>query len=565
MGVPGPKWSDMNNNKVEIRYRGEVHSVDSGVRIDEFLRSVNGTISDTVLSALVNRRQVMLDFPLRGEVDLELVRFGDREGESVYKRSVSLMFYEACHQLYPNARTVIGQSLGNCYHYQIRGDHPELDEMAPAVEQRMLELHSEKRPFQRDTVTIEEAEKYCRERGCEDKLLLLATRRSSTVHIVSCGEFVDLAHGPCAPHTGCCPTFGVMPFEDGLLLRFPRRADRSHLPSFTPRQLLYTTYVETRRWQELLGVQNVGQLNKLCLEDDSSHIIRIAEGLHEKKIAQIADEILSRSPRVRLITIAGPSSSGKTTFAKRLGIQLWVNGIDMVALSLDNYYVDREDTPRDEQGNLDFESLEAIDLGLFHQHLKRLLAGEEVMTPRFDFVTGRRKPEVDWVPLRLEEHQVLSIEGIHGLNDRLTQTVPREQKYRIFISALSQLAIDDHNRIFTADARLVRRIVRDHLFRGFTAERTLDLWETVRRGEGKWIFPFQEQADVMFNSALVYEPAVLKVFAERFLLHVPRTNPAYTEGYRLLKHLSMFVPIFPDEVPQTSILREFIGGSSFKY
>jgi uridine kinase len=555
----------MNNNKVEIRYRGEVHRVDSGIRVDEFLLGINGAIPDTVLSALVNRRQVMLDFPLRGEIDLELVRFGDREGESVYKRSVSLMFYEACHQLYPDARIVIGQSLGNCYHYQVRGDYPGLEEMAPAIEQRMLELHREKRPFHRQTVTIEEAEKHCREHGCEDKLLLLATRRSSTVHTVSCGEFVDLAHGPCAPHTGCCPTFGVMPFEDGLLLRFPRRADRSHLPDFTPRQLLYRTYVETRRWQELLGVQNVGQLNKLCLEDDSSHIIRIAEGLHEKKIALIADEILSREPRVRLVTIAGPSSSGKTTFAKRLGIQLWVNGIDMVTLSLDNYYIDREKTPRDEQGRLDFESLEAIDLGLFHQHLADLMAGREVMTPRFDFVTGRRKPKVDWVPLRLEDHQVLSIEGIHGLNDRMTQTVPRNQKYRIFISALSQLAIDDHNRIFTADARLVRRIVRDHLFRGFTAERTIDLWETVRRGEGKWIFPFQEQADVMFNSALVYEPAVLKVFAERFLLHVPRTNSAYTEAYRLLKHLSMFVPIFPDEVPQTSILREFIGGSSFKY
>ncbi len=563
--MAGPKWSGMNDNKVEIRYRNAVHSVESGIRIDDFLTSINGEIEDNVLSALVNRRQVMLDFPLRGEVDLELVKFGDREGESVYKRSVSLMFYEACSELYPEARSVIGQSLGNCYHYQIRGDHPELDVMAPAIEKRMIELHRRRQPFRRETVTIEEAEKHCRERGCEDKLLLLATRRSSTVHTVSCGDFVDLAHGPCAPHTGCCPTFGVMPFEDGLMLRFPRRADRSRLPKFTPRPLLYTAYVETRRWQELLGVQNVGQLNRLCLNSDSSHIIRIAEGLHEKKIAQIADEILSRRPRVRLITIAGPSSSGKTTFAKRLGIQLWVNGIDMVTLSLDNYYVNRDATPRDDEGKLDFESLEAIDLGLFHRQLADLLAGEEVLTPRFDFVTGHRKPEVDWVPMQLEDHQVLSIEGIHGLNDRLTQSVPRDQKYRVFISALSQLAMDDHNRIFTADARLLRRIVRDHLFRGFDAERTLDLWERVRRGEGEWIFPFQEQADVMFNSALVYEPAVLKVFAERFLLHVPRTQPAYTEAYRLLKHLSMFVPIFPDEVPQTSILREFIGGSSFKY
>ncbi len=559
------KRSIMENNQVEVRYRDAVHRVESGIRVDDFLRDINGAIPDTVLSALVNRRQVMLDFPLRGEVDLELVRFGDREGESVYKRSVSLMFSEACRELCPDVRTVIGQSLGNCYHYQVRGEHPALEEMAPAVEDRMREIYRENRPFRRSTVTIEEAEKYCRVHRCEDKMLLLATRRSSTVHTITCGVFVDLAHGPYAPHTGCCPTFGVMPFEDGLLLRFPRRADRAHLPRFTPRPLLFKTYVETRRWQEVLGVQNVGQLNRLCLDDEIHNIIRIAEGLHEKKISQVADEILSHRPRVRLVTIAGPSSSGKTTFAKRLGIQLRVNGIEMVSLSLDNYYVNREETPRDDQGRPDFESLEAIDLELFHRHLAELMKGEEILTPRFDFVSGRRKPEDSWGVMRLENHQLLVVEGIHGLNNRLTQSVPRDQKYSIFISALSQLAIDDHNRIFTSDARLIRRIVRDHLFRGFTAERTLDLWERVRRGEGQWIFRFQEQADVMFNSALVYEPAVLKTYAERFLLQVPRTSRVYTEAYRLLKGLSLFVPIFPDEVPHTSILREFIGGSTFSY
>jgi uridine kinase len=555
----------MKNNNVEVRYRGEIHRVKSGIRVDEFLRSINGAIPDTVLSALVNRRQVMLDFPLRGLVDLELVRYGDREGESVYKRSVSLMFYEACRDLYPDARPVIGQSLGNCYHYQVRGDHAPLEEMASAIEERMRVIHEEARPFVRSTVTIEEAEKYCRANGCEDKLLLLATRRSSTVHTLTCGGFIDLAYGPSAPHTGCCPTFGVMPYEDGLMLRFPRRADRNRLPRFSPRPLLFKTYVEARRWQELLEVENVGQLNRVCLEGDDPHFIRIAEGLHEKKIARIADEILSRQPDVRLVTIAGPSSSGKTTFAKRLGVQLRVNGIEMVSLSLDNYYVDREKTPLDEDGKLDFESLEAIDLPLFHRHLAELLAGEAVLAPRFDFVTGARRPENEWTPMQLEENHVLVVEGIHGLNDRLTTSVPNTKIYRIFISALSQLAIDDHNRIFTSDARLIRRIVRDQLFRGFTAERTLSLWDRVRKGEGKWIFPFQEHADVMLNSALVYEPAVLKVFAERFLLQVPRTSPTYTEAFRLLKHLSMFVPIFPDEVPQISILREFIGGSSFSY
>jgi uridine kinase len=553
----------MKNNRVAIKYNNHEHRVESGIRIDAFLRQVDGDVGDTVLAALVNRRLVMLDFPLRGEVDLELVRYGDRAGESVYKRSVSLMFYEACRTLYPRARTVIGQSLGNCYHYQIRGEHPGLAEMAKSIERAMRKISREARPFSRQTVTIEEAEKYFREQGKEDKLELLATRRSSTVHTISCGRFVDLAHGACAPHTGCCPTFGVMPFEDGLMLRFPRRADRNRLPRFTARKLLFQTYVETRRWQELLRVQNVGQLNRLCLNGDVHDLIRVAEGLHEKKIANIADEILSGLPRVRLVTIAGPSSSGKTTFAQRLGIQLLVNGIEMVSLSLDNYYVDREDTPRDEDGKLDFEALEAIDLPLFQKHLTQLLAGREVRTPRFDFIVGRRVPEDRWKPMRLRKNQLLVIEGIHGLNDKLTGSVRRDRRYRIFISALSQLAVDDHNRIFTSDARLIRRIVRDHFSRGFNAERTLLLWERVRRGEGKWIFPFQERADVMFNSALVYEPAVLKTFAERFLLQVPRTSPAYTEAFRLLKHLSIFVPIFPDEVPQTSILREFVGGSAF--
>jgi uridine kinase len=555
----------MNNSHVQVHYGGSIHRVQTGTRVDTFLRESAGDIPDTVLAALVNRRQVMLDFPLRGEVDLELIRYGDREAEAIYKRSVSLMLYEACTERYPAARLVIGQSLGNSYHYEVRGDHPPLEEMAPALEQRMRELHREHRTMVRRTVTLEEIENHFRRHDRQDKLSLLATRRSSTVHTITCGEFVDIAHGPYAPHTGCLTTFGVMPYEGGLLLRFPRRADRSRLPDFNPRPLLFHTYRETRRWQEVLGIQHVGQLNQLCLDGTIPPMIRVAEGQHEKKIARIADEIVSRRPRVRVVTIAGPSSSGKTTFAKRLAIQLRVNGVEPVALSLDNYYVDRDRTPRDEHGAHDFEALEAIDLPMFHAHLAQLLDGREVRAPRFDFVTGTRRAEAEWSPLRLADDQVLLIEGIHGLNDRLTGGVPRDHVYRIYISALTQLAIDDHNRIFTSDARLIRRIVRDRLFRGFSAERTLELWPRVRRGEARWIFPFQEHADVMFNSALVYEPAVLRIWAERFLLQVPRTSETYPEAYRLLKFLSMFVPIFPDEVPHTSILREFIGGSTFSY
>ena len=555
----------MNNSHVDVTYSGQIHRIPSGTTVAEVLGLVDGEIEDDILSALVNRRQVMLDFPIHGAAEMDVVRYGDRVGESVYKRSVSLMFYEACFELYPEARTVIGQSLGNCYHYQIRGEHPDLAVMARSIEDRMREIFREKRPFKRVTVTIEEIENFFRDRGHDDKLALLRTRRSSTVHTVSCGDFVDMAHGPYAPHTGCLPTFGVMAFEDGLMLRFPRRGDRSRLPKFTTRPLLFATYAETRQWQELLEIQNIGQLNKLCLNGGVGSLIRVAEGLHEKKISQIADEIASRWPDVRLITIAGPSSSGKTTFAKRLGVQLRVNGLEPVSLSLDNYYVNREDTPLDEDGKPNFEALEAIELDLFLEQLAELMAGREVRTPKFEFVTGSRRPERDWKSMRLGDNQLLVIEGIHGLNDRLTASVPRDAKYRIYVSALSQLAIDDHNRIFTSDARLIRRLVRDRLYRGFNAERTLELWGRVRRGEARWIFPFQEGADVMFNSALVYEPAVLKVYAERFLLQVPRSSPSYPEAFRLLKFLTLFVPIFPDEVPQTSLLREFIGGSSFSH
>jgi uridine kinase len=293
-------------------------------------------------------------------------------------------------------------------------------------------------------------------------------------------------------------------------------------------------------------------------------VIRIAEGFHEKKIAQIADAIASQHDHVRLVLVAGPSASGKTTFIRRLATQLRVNGIQPVGLSLDNYFLDRERTPLGPDGKPDYEAVEALDLELFNTQLAALLRSVEVSVPRYDFLRGRRTEPDRWARQQLAPHQVLLVEGIHALNHVLTASVPEEVKYRVFISALTQLTLDDHNRIFTSDTRLLRRIVRDHIFRGHPTTRTLEMWGDVRRGEARGIFPFQEEADVIFNSALVYEPAVMRVFAERFLLEVPREHPAYTEAYRLLKFLSWFVPIFQDDVPQTSILREFIGGSAFE-
>ncbi|HUK12205.1 MAG TPA: hypothetical protein VLW17_02800 [Thermoanaerobaculaceae bacterium] len=427
----------------------------------------------------------------------------------------------------------------------------------------MNEICAEDRPFQRRSVTIEEAESIFRANHEESKLALLTVRRHSTLAVVSCGEFVDIAHGTAAPSTGRVRGFALVPYEDGLLLRFGRNSDAAHLPALPSQPKLFAAYRETRRWNGLLGVANVGSLNRMCLSGEVSELIRIAEGFHEKKIAQIADAIAAQAKRVRVVLVAGPSASGKTTFIRRLAIQLRVNGIRPVGLSLDNYFVDRERTPLDARGKPDYEALEALDVELFNADLAGLLRGEEIEQPRYDFVRGRRADRDLWQRQRLDPDQVLLVEGIHGLNHRLTASVPEESKYRVFISALTQLTLDDHNRIFTSDARLLRRIVRDHLFRGHPATRTLEMWSSVRRGEARGIFPFQEEADVIFNSALVYEPAVLRVYAERFLLEVPREHPAYTEAYRLLRFLAWFVPVFQDEVPRTSILREFIGGSAF--
>ena len=554
----------MSHEPVVVSFAGERRRVPSGTTVEQFLTQVHGAVPDDVLAALVNRRLVALDFPLRGfQVDLEPVHASSRHGEAVARRSASLVLLEAARELYPEAHLAVGQSLGGGYFFSWRADTPLTPQTVASIERRMLEICAEDRPFARRSATIEEAEAIFRASGDQSKLALLAIHRASTVALVSCGSFVDIAHFTAAPSTGRVRGFALVPYEDGLLLRFGRNGDPAHLPALQPQPKLFAAYRETRRWNEVLGVANVGALNRMCLTGEISDLIRIAEGFQEKKIAAIADAIASRGGGVRLVLVAGPSSSGKTTFIHRLGIQLRVNGIEPVGVSLDNYFVDRDKTPLGPDGKPDYEALEALDLELFNDHLAALLRGEEVETPRYDFVHGRRAATDRAERQRLLPHQLLVVEGIHGLNHRLTESVAEEAKYRVFISALTQLTLDDHNRIFTSDARLLRRIVRDRLFRGHPATRTLEMWDNVRRGEARGIFPFQEEADVIFNSALVYEPAILRVWAERFLLEVPREHPSYTEAYRLLKFLSWFVPVTEKGVPQISLLREFIGGSAF--
>ena len=532
----------------------------------DFLAGLADRPRRDTIAVLVNRRLVSLDFPLRGlEVELQEVGATTREGEAVARRSAAIVLLAAARELHPEARLVVGQSLGGGYFFSWHNEEPLTAAIVGAVAERARQICAEDLPFERRSATLEEAEAIFRAAGDRSKLELLATHRSSTVHIVSLGSFVDIAHGPVAPSTGRVAGFAVVPYEDGLLLRFARNADPAHLPALAPQPKLFATYRETRRWNEQLGVAHVGSLNALCLSGGITEVIHVMEGFHEKKIAAIADMIAARRASARLVLVSGPSASGKTTFIKRLAIQLRVNGIRPVGLSLDNYFVDRAHTPPGADGKPDYEALEALDLDLFNAHLAALLRGDTVRLPRYDFVHGRREEDGNRREQRLGPDEVLLVEGIHALNHRLTASVPEGAKFKVFISALTQLTLDDHNRIFTSDARLLRRIVRDRLFRGHSATRTLEMWGGVRRGEARGIFPFQEEADVIFNSALVYEPAVLKTYAERFLLEVPREHPAYTEAYRLLKFLAVFVPVFEDDVPHISILREFIGGSAFEY
>jgi uridine kinase len=554
------------HGSVVVSFEGERRTVVSGTTVERFLAASFGEVPRDILAALVNRRLVMLDFPLRGfQVELEAVRASSRHGEEVARRSASLILLTAARELYPEAHLVVGQSLGGGYFFSWHGPIALTAQTVDSLARRMNEICAEDRPLVRHSMTLEETEAVFRAGGEESKLALLATHRSSTVPVVECGSFTDIAHGPVAPSAGRVRGFALLPYEDGLLLRFPRNGDPAHLPPLHPQPKLFACYRETRKWNELLGVANVGSLNRLCLSREIANVIRIAEGFHEKKIAAIADAITSRRNGVRLVLVSGPSASGKTTFIRRLAIQLRVNGIQPVGLSLDNYFLDRQRTPLGPDGKPDYEAIEALDLELFNAHLVALLRGEEVAVPRYDFVQGRRSGPERCTRQRLAANQVLLVEGIHALNHRLTEAVGDAEKYRVFISALTQLTLDDHNRIFTSDTRLLRRIVRDHIFRGHPTTRTLEMWADVRRGEARGIFPFQEEADVIFNSALVYEPAVMRVYAERFLLEVPREHPTYTEAYRLLKFLSWFVPVFQDDVPQTSLLREFIGGSAFEF
>lgn len=518
------------------------------------------------LAAYVNNRIKELNYRIYKPVTVRFIDITSFEGIRVYQRTISFILQKAVRELFPDRTLYIRHSLGaSGFYCEISGFGPIPAEHLDAIKARMRGIIDRNLPIQGVKMLTDTARKIYEGFGMADKIALLDSRPRLYSKIYTIDSLPGYFYGALTPSTGYTPQFDLHPYYNGFFIALPLRTDPTRLHQSVHQEKMFDVFHQYQSWVEIMGVPTVGQLNSKVLAGDASELIKIAEAFHENKLAQVAGCVAeaNRERGVRLVLISGPSSSGKTTFAKRLGVQLRVLGLNPVLISLDDYFVDREKTPRDEKGEYDYEALEAIDLEQFNDHLKRLERGESVDIPRYDFISGTRQWHDN--PLQLDERSVLIVEGIHGLNPALTPGVPESRKFKIYVSCFTSVALDNVSRIATSDNRLLRRLTRDYRTRGNDALSTLARWESVRRGEEKHIFPYQENADVMFNSSLFYEISVLRRFAEPILREVPDTVPEYGEAKRMLKFLDNFIPIAPDEIPPTSILREFIGGSSFQY
>ena len=528
-----------------------------------------------VVSARVNNTSQGLKFRLFQNRDVEFLDAREGSGHRVYVRSLSFVLYKATQDVFPGSKLFIEHSLCRGYYCNFRPTpNPSrregrkiTDEDVEKIRQRMQEIIALDMPFRRTEATNEEAIRVFAERGFQDKVKLLETSGQIYSDYYMLGDTVDYYYGPLVPSAGYLTVWGLERYEDGLLLRVPDWNNPSGLAEKMPQPKTFEMFAEKTRWDIIMRLSNAGDVNKAVMRGYASELIQVSEALQEKKIVQIAEEIERRFHRekdpVRLVLITGPSSSGKTTFCKRLSVQLLACGLRPVSFSTDDYFVNRLDTPKLPNGDYDFDNIETVEYALLEDHLLRLMQGERVEIPEYNFVTGKR--EYNGKKLKLGNDTVLIIEGIHALNPLLTKKIPDATKYKIFISALTSISLDDHNWIPTRDNRLLRRIIRDYNKGAYTAQQTIAQWKNVLASEDQWITPFQESADVMFNSALNIEFAVLRIHAEIILTSVPKNCPEYAEAHRLLKFLHYFLPISDKEIPPTSIMREFLGGSSFKY
>lgn len=553
----------MNPKMISVTILGKTREYPYGTSYREIVEEYKESTRYPIVLVMKDGKLCELHKKLKRDGVLEFITTGDEIGHKTYKRSASLLLLKAIYHVagHKNIKNVIlHYSVDAGYYYTIEGDVDITEEFLASVKTYMLELVGRKIPIRKRSVGTNEAIELFHEHGMYDKEKLFRFRRVSRVNIYSLDGFEDYFYGFMVNHTGYLKYFELYPYDNGLVLQLPSQENPEEVPPFCPRPKIFQVQKESEHWGEMMQADTVGALNEQIVQKGANQLLLIAEALQESKISQIARTIAENKDK-KFIMIAGPSSSGKTTFSHRLSVQLAAHGLKPHPIAVDNYFVNREDTPLDSDGNYNFECLEAIDVKKFNDDMVRLLDGEEVELPYFNFKTGLREYRGNY--LKLGKDDVLVIEGIHCLNDKLSSSLPTESKFKIYISALTQLNIDEHNRIPTTDGRLIRRIVRDARTRGASAKQTIAMWNSVRRGEEENIFPYQESADVMFNSALIYELAVLKLYAEPLLFSIGKEEPEYNEAKRLLKFLDYFLGVPSESIPSNSILREFVGGGCF--
>ncbi len=540
---------------------GKEYEVNKRKSILEILKDEIEKSENEIIACNFNNEIKSLNYIPEESGKVELLDYTTTEGKRVYVRGISYIMAMAINELYPEAFLTVNYQLDNSMYCTL--DNMYLtDEALENIKIRMNKLVYENLPIKKVKMTQEEAEEFYEREKTLRGILQIDNETNEEISLYYCKDYYNYFYGVMPISTGYMKIYDVIRYSNGFLLRYPSKKNPNRLDNFKENKKLMSTFQDYEDIYRLLKLNTIYRLNKKVEEDNGKETILLAEALHEKKISDIADKI-AKNRKIKMILIAGPSSSGKTTFAKRLGIQLKLNGIEPKTLSVDNYFVEREQNPKDEEGNYDFECIEALDLRLFNEHILKLLAGEEVEIPRFDFETGHKNYEGDFV--KLEDNEVLVIEGIHCLNDKLTEAIPKDKKFKIYISALTVLNIDYYNRISTTDTRLIRRIVRDYKYRHYSAKETIERWASVNKGEEKYIFPYQEQADAMFNSSIVYELGVLKKHALPVLQEITREDEEYAEAQRLINLLNYFKKIPEKYIPESSILREFIGGSIFEY